>query len=109
MATQAPVKPQSKNLVSMSWDPITRIVGNLGIYTKIDFDNNQVVECKSTSSIFRVYSVFMKGKDPRDAHFITSRICGICGGNHTTCSVYAQKRAYGIMIRPLSWWLYMLG
>ncbi len=28
----------------------------------------------------------MKGKDPRDAHFITSRICGICGDNHATCS-----------------------
>jgi len=25
-------------LVEMSWDPITRIVGSLGIYTKIDFD-----------------------------------------------------------------------
>ena len=29
----------------MSWDPITRIVGNLGIYTKIDFDNREEVEC----------------------------------------------------------------
>ena len=29
----------------------------------------------------------MKGKDPRDAHFITSRICGICGDNHATCSL----------------------
>ena len=25
------------DLVEMSWDPITRIVGSLGIYTKIDF------------------------------------------------------------------------
>ena len=24
-------------LVEMAWDPITRIVGSLGIYTKIDF------------------------------------------------------------------------
>src|SRR6267378_3807610 len=109
MATQAPVKPQSTNLVSMSWDPITRIVGNLGIYTKIDFDNNQVVECKSTSSIFRGYSVFMKGKDPRDAHFITSRICGICGDNHATCSVYAQNMAYGIKMPPLAEWILNLG
>jgi hydrogenase large subunit len=77
----------------MSWDPITRIVGNLGIYTKIDFDNREVVSCKSTSSLFRGYSVFMKGKDPRDAHFITSRICGICGDNHAVCSCYAQQMA----------------
>src|SRR5438445_1040979 len=109
MATQAPVKPQPKNLVGMSWDPITRIVGNLGIYTKIDFDNRQVEECKSTSSIFRGYSVFMKGKDPRDAHFITSRICGICGDNHATCSVYAQNMAYGINMPPMAEWIYNLG
>ncbi len=68
---------KSGNLVEMNWDPITRIVGSLGIFTKIDFENHTVAECKSTSSIFRGYSIFMKGKDPRDAHFITSRICGI--------------------------------
>src|SRR6478752_9545261 len=72
-------------LVDMAWDPITRIVGSLGIYTKIDFENREVVECHSTSSIFRGYSIFLKGKDPRDAPFITSRICGICGDNHATC------------------------
>jgi hydrogenase large subunit len=93
----------------MSWDPITRIVGNLGIYTKIDFDNREVVECKSTSSIFRGYSVFMKGKDPRDAHFITSRICGICGDNHAVCSVYAQNMAYGVKTPHLGEWIVNLG
>lgn len=103
------ITPDSRNLVSMSWDPITRIVGNLGIYTKIDFDNRQVVECKSTSSIFRGYSVFMKGKDPRDAGFITSRICGICGDNHATCSVYAQNMAYGIGMPALADWIINLG
>jgi hydrogenase large subunit len=75
--TEAPGKTRKR--VEMNWDPITRIVGRLGIFTKIDFDNRQVAECYSTSSIFRGYSIFMKGKDPRDSHFITSRICGICG------------------------------
>jgi hydrogenase large subunit len=93
----------------MAWDPITRIVGNLGIYTKIDFDNREVAECKSTSSLFRGYSVFMKGKDPRDAHFITSRICGICGDNHAVCSVYAQNMAYGVKTPHLGEWIMNLG
>jgi hydrogenase large subunit len=95
MATQTPVK-DANGLVEMAWDPITRIVGSLGIYTKIDFNQRKVVECHSTSSIFRGYSIFMKGKDPRDAHFITSRICGICGDNHATCSCYTQNMAYGV-------------
>src|SRR6476469_6041134 len=87
---------RDSDLVEMAWDPITRIVGSLGIYTKIDFGRGRVEECHSTSSIFRGYSIFMKGKDPRDAHFITSRICGICGDNHATCSCYAQNTAYGV-------------
>src|ERR1051325_3034756 len=97
------------NIVEMSWDPITRIVGSLGIYTKIDFDSKKVVECYSTSSIFRGYSIFMQNKDPRDAHFITSRICGICGDNHATCSVYTQNMAYGVKPPPLAEWIVNLG
>jgi hydrogenase large subunit len=99
----------ARKLVDMSWDPITRIVGSLGIYTKIDFENREVAECWSTSSIFRGYSVFMKGKDPRDAHFITSRICGICGDNHATCAVYAQNMAFGVTPPPLGEWIINLG
>ena len=114
MATIAPARATTRpagrgNIVEMNWDPITRIVGSLGIFTKIDFDNREVVECHSTSSIFRGYSIFMKGKDPRDAHFITSRICGICGDNHATCSVYAQNMAYGVKPPPLAEWIVNLG
>jgi hydrogenase large subunit len=98
-----------RQLVEMSWDPITRIVGSLGIFTKIDFANREVVECMSTSSIFRGYSVFMKGKDPRDAHFITSRICGICGDNHATCAMYAQNMAFGVRPPAIAEWIVNLG
>ncbi|HEY2019436.1 MAG TPA: nickel-dependent hydrogenase large subunit [Bryobacteraceae bacterium] len=93
----------------MSWDPITRIVGSLGIYTKIDFENREVAECHSTSSIFRGYSIFMKNKDPRDAHFITSRICGICGDNHATCANYAQNMAFNVRPPDLGEWIVNLG
>ncbi len=100
---------EKSRLVEMSWDPITRIVGSLGIYTKIDFAQKKVAECYSTSSIFRGYSIFMKGKDPRDAHFITSRICGICGDNHAVCSVYAQNMAFGVKPPAMGEWITNLG
>jgi hydrogenase large subunit len=103
------VLPKTEGLVEMNFDPITRIVGSLGIFTKIDFKNREVRECYSTSSIFRGYSVFMKGKDPRDAHFITSRICGICGDNHATCAVYAQNMAFGVRPPELGEWIINLG
>ena len=48
MATrESTSSPRPASIVDMSWDPITRIVGNLGIYTKIDFDNREVVSCKA--------------------------------------------------------------
>ncbi|HEY5833396.1 nickel-dependent hydrogenase large subunit [Streptomyces sp.] len=109
MTTSQAAKAEPRTLTEVAFDPITRIVGNLGIYTKIDFNAREVVECRSTSSIFRGYSVFMKGKDPRDAHFITSRICGICGDNHATCSVYAQNMAYGVKPPPIADWIINLG
>jgi hydrogenase large subunit len=108
-ARKTPAKSGGDNLVEMSWDPITRIVGSLGIYTKIDWAQKKVVECHSTSSVFRGYSIFMKGKDPRDAHFITSRICGICGDNHATCSCYTQNMAYGVKPPHIGEWIVNLG
>jgi len=113
MATMTTAERRSESergrLVEMVWDPITRIVGSLGLYTRIDFEKKEVAECFSTSSIFRGYSIFMKGKDPRDAHFITSRICGICGDNHATCSCYAQQMAYGVRPPALGEWIVNLG
>jgi hydrogenase large subunit len=113
MTEPAPVETPgvsaSSRLVEMSWDPITRIVGSLGIHTKIDFNDRRVVECQSTSSIFRGYSVFMKGKDPRDSHLITSRICGICGDNHATCACYAQAMAFGVRPPAVAEWIINLG
>ena len=113
MTTQYVPSKQSetgdRQLIDMAWDPITRIVGSLGIYTKIDFRNKKVAECYSTSSVFRGYSIFMQGKDPRDSHFITSRICGICGDNHATCSVYNQNMAYGVAPPDLGEWIINLG
>ena len=100
---------ETSKLVEMSWDPITRIVGSLGIHTKIDFAARRVAECHSTSSIFRGYSVFMRGKDPRDAHQITSRICGICGDNHATCACYAQNMAFQVQPPPMAEWIINLG
>ena len=63
MATET--RTEQKVLVKeMSWDPITRIVGSLGIHTEIDFTNQRVNKCYSTSMVFRGFDIFMKGIDP---------------------------------------------
>ena len=101
MATVDSTREQKVGVKEMSWDPITRIVGSLGIHTEIDFSEKKVNKCYSTSMVFRGFDIFMKGIDPRDTHFITSRICGICGDNHCTCSVLNQNMAYGVKPPPL--------
>ena len=108
MATTQTPEGQKIIVKEMSWDPITRIVGSLGIHTEIDFTNQQVLKCYSTSMVFRGFDIFMKGIDPRDAHFITSRICGICGDNHCTCSCLNQNMAYGVKPPPLGDYAYNL-
>ena len=37
--TQIAAKTQPGKLNDLNWDPITHIVGSLGIYTSIDFEN----------------------------------------------------------------------
>ena len=93
----------------MNWDPITRIVGSLGIYTKIDFDNRQVAECHSTSSIFRGYSIFMKGKDPRDAHFITAASAASAAIITLPAPVYAAKHGVWRQTSEMGEWITNLG
>ena len=97
MATlQTPPGKKKVAVKEMSWDPITRIVGSLGIHTEIDFESKKVEKAWSTSMVFRGFDIFMKGIDPRDTHFISSRICGICGDNHCTTSCLNQNMAYGV-------------
>src|SRR4029453_9093265 len=58
---------------------------------------------------FAAIAFLCAAKDPRDAHFITSRICGICGDNHATCAVYAQNMAFGVRPPHLAEWIINLG
>src|ERR1700733_15431351 len=85
---------KSGQLVEMNWDPITRIVGSLGIFTKIDFGKRKVAECHSTSSIFRGYSIFMKGKGPRRAPPLTPPPPGLFGDNTTTPFSYPPEQVH---------------
>src|ERR671931_210524 len=54
MAVRERVRPEAGKLVDMSWDPITRIVGNLGIYTKIAGDNHAVCSCYAQQMAYGV-------------------------------------------------------
>ena len=53
------------------------------------------------ATLFRGYEVIMVGRDPRDAIYITSRACGVCGGVHSVTSAMAIEMAIGCVPPPL--------
>ena len=64
-------------------DPVTRVAGALAFHAVVDLQARKVLEANSVASLFRGYEVILKGRDPRDAMFISSRVCGVCGGVHS--------------------------
>ena len=53
------------------------------------------------ATLFRGYEVILSGRDPRDAIYITSRACGVCGGVHAVTSALAIEMAFGCVPPPL--------
>src|SRR5215468_559425 len=85
----------------LNFDPVTRVAGALAFHTVADFQGRKVLEARSMATLFRGYEVIMIGRDPRDAIFITSRACGVCGGVHSTTSAMAIEMAIGCVPPPL--------
>ena len=84
-----------------NYDPVTRVAGALAFHTVVDLEERKVIESRSVATLFRGYEVIMMGRDPRDALYITSRACGVCGGVHSTCSALAIEMALGVKPPPL--------
>ena len=85
----------------LNMDPVTRVAGALAVNVTADLGNGRYLDARSQATLFRGYEVITMGRDPRDAVFITSRACGVCGGVHSHCSVEAIEMAMGIHPPPL--------
>ena len=82
-------------------DPVTRVAGALAFHAVVDLRERKVYEANSAATLFRGYEVILKGRDPRDAMFISSRVCGVCGGVHSVASSLAIEMAFGITPPPM--------
>ena len=85
----------------VDFDPVTRVAGALAFHSTVDLKNKKVIDTRSMATLFRGYEVILRGRDPRDAAFISSRACGVCGGVHATCSALALEMAIGIRPPPM--------
>src|SRR5215218_11131383 len=80
----------------INMDPVTRVAGALAVHVTADLAGRRYLDARSQATLFRGYEVILMGRDPRDAIFISSRACGVCGGVHSHCSAYAIEMAMGI-------------
>src|ERR687888_141221 len=89
------------HIKSVDFDPVTRIAGALAFHSVVDLKERRVLETNSMATLFRGYEVILKGRDPRDAAFISSRACGVCGGVHSTTSALTLEMAFPVVPPPL--------
>ncbi|MDQ3719950.1 MAG: nickel-dependent hydrogenase large subunit [Actinomycetota bacterium] len=85
----------------MDFEPVTRVSGALSFQTTVDPGGGRVLDASAMATLFRGYEVILEGRDPRDAIFISSRACGVCGGVHATASALACEMAFGIQPPPM--------
>ncbi len=89
------------HIKEVSIDPVTRVAGALAFHSVVDLENRTVHDAHSMATLFRGYEVILKGRDPRDAIYISSRACGVCGGVHSNCAAEAIEMAFGVQPPPM--------
>ncbi len=89
------------HIKNVNFDPVTRVAGALAFHSVVDLKERRVLETNSMATLFRGYEVILKGRDPRDAAFISSRACGVCGGVHSSTSALTMEMAFPVTPPPL--------
>jgi hydrogenase large subunit len=81
-------------------DPVTRIEGHLKVEVTIDNVGGKlkVVDARCTGTLFRGFENILKGRDPKDAPYLTERICGVCPVSHGMAATKALESAAGLAI-----------
>ncbi len=62
-------------MTKIAIDPITRIEGHLRVEAEVE--GGQVTNAWSSSTMWRGIELILQGRDPRDAWYLTQRICGV--------------------------------
>lgn len=77
-------------------DPVTRIEGHLRV--EMEVENGKVVDAWCKGTMFRGFEQIVQDKDPRDAVYVTERICGVCMGSHGWASALSVEQAFGAKV-----------
>ena len=81
-------------LTKINISPFTR--AHAPCTVEVTVENKKVVDAKCIGDFFRGFEIILRGRDPRDAPYLTERICGICSAAHGMASSYALEHAAGV-------------
>ena len=95
------IAAKNGQLNDVDFDPVTRVAGALAFHSTVNLKERKIVDTASMATLFRGYEIILRGRDPRDAAFISSRACGVCGGVHATAAALSIEMALDIKPPPL--------
>ncbi|MGI8864554.1 MAG: nickel-dependent hydrogenase large subunit [Solirubrobacteraceae bacterium] len=103
MEAHTPTEPGAggRAVAVLDLAPVSRVAGALSFHVAVERGSGTVLESAAMATLFRGYEIILSGRDVRDAVFVSSRACGVCGGAHATCSALALEMAYGIQPPPM--------
>jgi hydrogenase large subunit len=86
-------------MTTIKIDPVTRIEGHLDIEVSVETVGGiqQVIDAKSSATMFRGFEIILKDRDPRDATIYTQRICGVCPVSHAMASALNLESAFDVL------------
>jgi hydrogenase large subunit len=84
--------------MTITIDPISRIEGHLKIEVTVDTVDGkmQVVDARSSGTMFRGFEQMMIGRNPFDAVYYTQRICGVCPVSHSLAASMAVEKSVAV-------------
>jgi hydrogenase large subunit len=82
-------------MATIAIDPVSRVAGPLALHGEVDAAGN-FSGARASTSVFRGYEIILRDRDVRDAIFISSRACGICGAAHSLASAQALDMMFGV-------------
>lgn len=99
--SREPPPEATSGLTEFREAPVTRVAGALEFMARVDLEEGRVHDARTSASAFRGYEVVLRGRDPREAMDISSRVCGVCGGVHSATSSMALDMAFPVVPPPL--------
>lgn len=75
-------------------DPMIRIEGHLSI--EVTVDGGEIIDAKSSGTMFRGFENILLGRSPLDAPHLTQRICGVCPISHGMASCLNLEDAFSV-------------